>query len=183
MALISISQSADGETADASDINTPLNTIATEINGNLEAVNLKDSAVTTAKIADEAVTPAKRSGGFQIGSMAGSTLGTAGNVSVTGVGFIPKLVRFTVLASASGTNQNEGSGAMTDSSQFWTTSASNTSGTAVRAAGTDAAIAWIPATSTTPSFKASYVSMDADGFTINVTTANTSFDIAYEAYA
>jgi hypothetical protein len=59
MGLVSPAQSADGETIEAADINSPINTIANEFNGNIEAVNLKASAVTTAKIADDAVTTAK----------------------------------------------------------------------------------------------------------------------------
>lgn len=59
MGTISVSLPADGETADAADVNTPIQTIVDEINGNLDANNLASNAVSTAKIQDGAVTPAK----------------------------------------------------------------------------------------------------------------------------
>lgn len=59
MGLISITTPNDGENADAADLTNPLNTIVSEINGNLDANNLAASAVTTAKINNEAVTGAK----------------------------------------------------------------------------------------------------------------------------
>jgi hypothetical protein len=69
--LISVSQSADGETAEAADINGPVNTIANEINGNLDNANIKtaaaiatsklatDAGISTGMVADAAITPAK----------------------------------------------------------------------------------------------------------------------------
>ena len=57
MATINPATVTDGETIDASDLNNPINTIADEINGNLDAENLANNAVTTAKIAAGAVTP------------------------------------------------------------------------------------------------------------------------------
>jgi hypothetical protein len=71
MANISVSLPADGETADASDYNTPINTIVTEFNGNIDNSNIKanaaisgskiadDAGITTAKLADASVTGAK----------------------------------------------------------------------------------------------------------------------------
>ena len=48
------------------------------------------------------VGPAARTGGFFIGTISGSTvLNTTGNKAITGVGFTPKLVRFSVLPTAS----------------------------------------------------------------------------------
>lgn len=61
MSTISISLPSDGSTADVSDYNTPLTTIANVINGNLDANNLATNAVSTAKIQDGAVTNAKLS--------------------------------------------------------------------------------------------------------------------------
>lgn len=52
-----------GDQINAEPINNNFNAFKTEVNGNLEAVNLKDNAVTTAKIADAAVTAAKIAGG------------------------------------------------------------------------------------------------------------------------
>lgn len=70
MANISVSLPSDGETIDAADYNTPINTIVNEINGNLDNSNidaaaaiagtkLADSAITTAKINDASITNAK----------------------------------------------------------------------------------------------------------------------------
>lgn len=59
MGLISVTNIADGTNIDAQDVNSPINTIVNEINGNLSEANLANSAATTAKIADSAVTTAK----------------------------------------------------------------------------------------------------------------------------
>ena len=52
MGLISISAISDGETIDATDVNTPLNTIVDDYNGNIDSNNLASNAVTTVKITD-----------------------------------------------------------------------------------------------------------------------------------
>jgi len=60
MANISVSLPADGETADASDYNTPINTIVTEFNGNIDNSNIKaNAAISGSKLADASVTPEK----------------------------------------------------------------------------------------------------------------------------
>lgn len=70
MANISVSLPSDGQTIDASDYGTPINTIVNDYNGNIDNSNiaaaaaiagtkLADSAITTAKIADANVTNAK----------------------------------------------------------------------------------------------------------------------------
>jgi hypothetical protein len=59
LGLISITNVSDGNTATAADVNTPLNTIVTAINGNLDANNLSNNAVSTAKLQDAAVTATK----------------------------------------------------------------------------------------------------------------------------
>lgn len=146
--------------------------------GVIGTANLADEAVTTAKIDDEAVTSAKRSGGYKIGVIPGSTFGSTGNKAITGVGFRPKLVRFTVLNSAGTGGFNPGFGAMDESgNQFTSIFSSNPT----RNGLTTRCIGWMT-TSSTPAMAASYVSMDSDGFTINVNTPNNAFDVAYEAY-
>jgi len=59
MSLISYSKITDGSTVDASDVNTPLDTIYNDHNGGIDSTNLADNAVTTAKITDANVTTAK----------------------------------------------------------------------------------------------------------------------------
>ena len=59
MGLISYTQLQDGTTATAAGVNTPLTTIYNEFNGNISGVNFADSAITTSKISNSAVTPAK----------------------------------------------------------------------------------------------------------------------------
>ena len=59
MALINITPIQDGTTAQASQVNTPLQTIVDEFNGNISSVNLANGAVTTNKLGDGAATPEK----------------------------------------------------------------------------------------------------------------------------
>lgn len=152
-------------------------------------VNAGATAITNTNITDlrkyAAGTPEKRSGGFKVGVIPGSTFATTGLKSITGVGFTtPELVRFTVLFTNSAASSNISNGAMTSSNQF-TVSAAGTSagGAESRYGSTSNCISWIAAGSSTPSLLASYVSMDNDGFTINVSSASSAFDVAYEAYA
>ena len=56
MGLISLTLPNDGETIDAADVNSPLNTIATAINGNLDNANIKTgAAIDGSKIADNSI--------------------------------------------------------------------------------------------------------------------------------
>lgn len=123
------------------------------------------------------ITPAMRTGGFKIGTIPGSTFSTTGNKSITGVGFKPKLVRFTLMPTSSSTVMNMAHGAMTSTNQFYSAFLTN-----ARMSGTDAAFGWLGST-TSLSLKFAYVSMDSDGFTINVSSAASAFDVSYEAYA
>lgn len=114
-----------------------------------------------------------------------STLSTTGNKSVTGLGFKPRLVRFTVQMVSSTSSAAFGMGAMTDTSQFWTASTVNTSSSPANVRNGDSThcFGWLSSGSTTPSLLASYVSMNPDGFTVNVSSASNSFDVWYEAIA
>lgn len=60
MALINYTPPADGETADASDVVTPLNTIYNEFNGNIDNANIKSAAaIDGSKLANGSITPNK----------------------------------------------------------------------------------------------------------------------------
>lgn len=78
MGTISVSLPSDGDTIDAADYNTPINTIVNLANGNIDNANiaaaaaiagtkLADSAISTAKIASKAATLAKLDGGSTAG--------------------------------------------------------------------------------------------------------------------
>lgn len=146
-------------------------------------LTLPAGSVETADYADNSVTPAKRTGGFFIGSVPASTFSSTGVKSITGVGFTPKLVRFTIMPTANTAVSVAGSGGMTSASQFWTFTSSLT-GNWARESGTTACIVARSPGTNTPLFTAVYSAMGADGFSINVTTASGSaWDVAYEAYA
>jgi hypothetical protein len=118
---------------------------------------------------------------YKIGVIPSSTFSTTGNKSITGIGFTPKLVRFTVLPSSSTTIMNTGFGAMDDSGNQYAVGISTTSTGRSRNSLTIRCIYIVDSGATSPATAASYVSMDADGFTINVNNAGNIFDIAYEA--
>lgn len=50
MGLVNFTNIQDGTTAQASQVNSPLNTIYNEFNGNIDASNMKDASITPAKI-------------------------------------------------------------------------------------------------------------------------------------
>ena len=151
----------------------------------LKGAALPADTVDTQAIADGAVTPDKRSGGFKMGSIPSATLGTTGNKAITGLGFKPKHVEFDLLPtdSSSGTVFMATGAMNSDGFQFYTAIAVASS-TQSRVSNTNAAFAYpATATATTLALSFSYVSMDADGFTINVDTASSAFAVRYKAYA
>lgn len=98
MSLINYTPPADGETADAADVVTPLNTIYNEFNGNIDNSNIKsgaaiatskladDAGITAAKIASDAVTATKidwastgADGGIWWEELGRTTLGSGGD--------------------------------------------------------------------------------------------------------
>lgn len=67
MATISVSLPSDGETIDVADYNTPINTIVTAINGNLDNANIATSAaIAGSKLADGAITNDKQAAGVTV---------------------------------------------------------------------------------------------------------------------
>lgn len=60
MGTVSVNTPSDGETIDAADVTTPVNTIVNEINGNLDNANIaSDAAISGSKLADTSITNAK----------------------------------------------------------------------------------------------------------------------------
>lgn len=126
------------------------------------------------------VTAEKRSGGFYIGTIPSSTFTTTGNKAITGVGFKPKLVEFT-LSRTGATNALMSMGAMDEhGNQF--VRYSNASASGYWSNGKSNSCIMEAAPDNTWGMQASYVSMDNDGFTINVTNTGAS-PVYYKAYA
>lgn len=116
-----------------------------------------------------------------LGSISYTTMNTAGNKVITGIGFLPQYVRFTVLESVGTGYPTVSQGAMTSSYQY--------SFGEAHEVGSHQGARWSSTTScierqnhtNTVLLRAVYVSMDNDGFTINVTIPF-SFSVQYEAW-
>ena len=144
---------------------------------------LPANSVNGQAIADGSVNPAKRSGGFKVGTIPGSTFGSTGNKSITGVGFKPKYVEFEVIFSSSTTSLRTGKGWMDESGgQGMAATATNGSSVSSTALATARCIGWLSVGAATRVMGASFVSMDNDGFTINVNETASSFDVVYRAF-
>jgi hypothetical protein len=178
MATINVTLPADGDTIDASDYNVPVNTIVNEINGNLDNSNISAAAaISGSKLANASVTPAKRSGGFYVGTFANS--GTS-NIVVTGLGFTPKFIQFFWLASNNTGLAGGGYGAADGTSQFAHCDRT-ASGSFRRENATDACIMAMGSGGVI--IKGALSSLDADGFTITVSTGSSNETFGYIAYA
>lgn len=157
----------------------------TSANGvTIDGLNIKDGAlntnnsVVTANIANNAVTPAKRTGGFAVGVF---TITGTGNVSVTGLDFTPKMVEF-VYATTIASNARNGMGCMTSSAQWCVSASTSSAGNSTTNADASTCIR-CDSGGGTVLLSASYVSMNSDGFTINVGTYNFgSHTVGYRAF-
>lgn len=112
---------------------------------------------------------------------------STGNLAVTGLGFKPKMVKFTVgLTSATSSFMVMGGGAMTSTSQYaYAWGARNSlNGRHTRAASTTQCLALLNISAgdvVSDGYVAQYVSMDSGGFTVNFTTTATGATIYWEA--
>lgn len=150
--------------------------------GDTDSITLTNKTIVGANNTITGIDPTMRTGGFKIGTILGaSVLNTTGNKGITGVGFTPKLVRFSIISGASTAASTSAYGAMTASEQYYQAHSGSTTATARNGDATHC-MGWVPTTSSTPSLLCTYVSMDADGFTINVGTASSTFNVQYEAY-
>lgn len=108
MANITVSLPSDGDTIDAADYNTPINTIVNEFNGNIDSTNLAANSVGASEIIDASITNAKLS--TTAGEIGGEWL--AYTSTVTGFSGTPTKVtkyslcgkRCTIYAAISGTS-------------------------------------------------------------------------------
>lgn len=130
----------------------------------------------------ELVTPPKKIGSF-------TTTGTTGNRQITGVGFKPKLVKFTAVPTAGSAVQSiVNSGAMDDSGGQYVV------GSSARPVVSNRAETAVPVTNACikaygissggvfgTDLTAAYVSMDADGFTINFSATAVGYTVLWEA--
>lgn len=125
-------------------------------------------------------TPADRTGGFRVGVMPASELGSAGNKVVTGLDFKPKIVRFTFMIDVA-TIGRSSTGAMDElGNQFAATQANN--GTDNTSIASEAYCAmWYNSNGTALVVGVKFVSMNPDGFTVEVVGGNTAYALAWEA--
>lgn len=84
MGTISVSLPADGTTANVADINTPINTIVNEINGNIDNNNIKSgAAIDGSKLADTSVPIPKLSNPYTFRAYAASNQTGVGSATWT----------------------------------------------------------------------------------------------------
>lgn len=161
-----------------------LNDLVENIESLADGSGIGDGAIDTTQLADESVTPDKRSGGYMAGFFTAPS--TTGNYSVTGVGFKPKLVVFAVSYTSSDNDRllisqgrmdefgNQGYNAI-----YWTASLTRS-----RSSNGSAFVGYYsPGGSFTQELVGQYVSMDEDGFTVNIISTNTRYLVQWTAYA
>lgn len=132
----------------------------------------------TTGLVDGAVTPAKRAGGFKVGTI--NPAGT-GSLATTGVGFTPKLVLFYLHTVSSSTVNYTGIGAMDGTTQSAAATYNEQSVDNSGATASDRCILAVVANNSIL-VDAAFTSFDADGFTINVITRGGSRVWTYIAF-
>lgn len=130
----------------------------------------------------DTTTPADRTGGFRVGVMPASEFDSSGNKVVTGLGFKPKIVRFTFMIDV-GTIGRSATGAMDElGNQFAVTQVNNGTDNA-SIASEDYCAMWYNSSGDSLVVGVKYISMDSDGFTVEVVGGNGAYALAWEAQA
>ena len=136
------------------------------------------------------ITPSMRSGGMKVGTIPKETFSSTGAKTVSGLGFKPKLVKFTLIPDPPGATLHTGSGAMDEFGNQWAVSQSYSptatpQGTIAARSSSRCIIRNSGSSVGAVSLSAEFVSMNPDGFTINVIDASAGSiqGFAWEAYA
>lgn len=139
-----------------------------------------DSTITTAKIADDAVTAVKRSQVIKGGTF---TVTATGAKAITGVGFTPKAIMFTWLpGSGFGIAFNFGYG-FTDGTTQWAFAANSQEGGDHSGGSVTNKCILATIGNQAVSVNGSLTSFDADGFTLDITTYVADRVFGYICYA
>lgn len=152
-----------------------------------ELNNMNDNIVALADgsgLDNDAVTPDKRSGGYKVGYF--NAPAATGNHSVTGIGFKPRLVEFTISYNALDNDRLLMSNGWMDefgnqgySAIYWTSALTRT-----RSSNGSAFVGYYsPGGTFAQELVGQYVSMDSDGFTVGITSTNTRYHIQWAVKA
>jgi len=126
------------------------------------------------------IDPSMRTGGFKVGSF---TTSSTGDLAITGVGFVPKAVTFTLISPNSASVGRSGAGSMDSSgNQFAWSVNTQDAGDGSGNGATNICMLSVGGNKATE-IAASYVSMDSDGFTINISTHAAARTFGYLAIA
>lgn len=176
MGTVSTTLPSDGQTIDAADVNTPINAILSEFNGNIDNDNIKSAAaINGSKIADATITNAKLAAlktnqGVYAMLWEATSLGT-GSKTITGVGFKPRVVIVQGHARSSISENSHASGMACDTgSSIYQYSHGGYSNDGGQNYNVYSGSNFVSTTSTSTQLQAAVTSFDSDGITVNITT-------------
>ena len=172
MGTISVSLPSDGQTIDAADVNTPINTIVSEINGGLDTNNW----------AGGTITPSQRSGGFKVGTIGTATFATTGEKAITGVGFQPSFIQIYANFDTPAPGAARISTGVSDGTTTRSWGLAVDAPSSISSRYNSSTIVNIRNEANSSQLVVNLTSLDSDGFTLNVATANASYSAVYVAY-
>lgn len=145
--------------------------------------SLADNSVTTAKLANGAVTPTKASGPLGMMRVGFLTITSqTGVLNITGLPFRPKLVRFSYVQNFNDdSSAAQGSGAADDQGNRWAMWAI-TDGSAAKHRSHQSRCIYAVGADGTVQMSVDFNGMLADGFSINIIQNNNSYLVGWEAY-